>query len=478
MKLLLLASLLLFLAVPASARSQPLPASCAQVERLPVSFSGLVETAGLARWQVAGQTLDVNAATVIELAGSAAPGDWALVSAWRRLDGSLQAARIETAPAPPLADPHVRFTGLVEAIAPDLWTVGGTQVTVTPETVLVGQAAAGSVALVQAVQTETLPLALLIAAAPPGVDPLFLDGVLLAMADDLWRMQVGAAVVELSVAGAYVQGTPAAGRAAQVMALEQAGQPAQALYAAVTPDGEGRAYFGGRLLAQISATQPEQWLLLTASEQGPWLDVRTLAVDRLAVPIDETGGPAVPGAWLEVSTNIPLWPQQPWIAHSLRVDLGPQATVQGMISDVSEGWPARWQVGDVCVIVDAQTEVDGRPRAARTAIAQGTRLGPAVVWASAADVRYRFEGQLAGRLSQLTPPVWVILVTPPAHVDASPPTRVYLTIDATSHVDPSLLTGVLGVTVAVQARAGQSGWLADWVDDPASPWQPPLPVGD
>lgn len=477
MKLLLLASLLLFSALPAGARSQPLPASCAQMERLLVRFSGPVEAAGLARWQVAGQTLDVDAETIINPAGSGAPGDWALVSAWRRLDGSLQAARIETAPAPPV-DPLLQFTGLVEAIAPDLWTVGGRQVAVTPETALVGQAGVGSVALVQAMQAGPAPLALLIAAAPPGVDPLFLDGVLLTAAGDLWRMQVGAAVVEVRVAGAFVQGTPAAGRSAQVMALEQVGQPAQALVAAVTPDGEGRAYFGGRLLAQISATQPEQWLLLTASEQGPWLEVRTLAVDRLAVPIDETGGPAVPGAWLDASASIPLWPQQPWVAHGLRVDLGPQATVQGAIGEVSAGWPARWQVGDACVIVDAQTEVDGRPRADRTAIAQGMRLGQSVVWASTAAVKYRFEGQLAGRLSQLTPPVWVILVTPPAHVDASPPTRVYLTIDATSLVDPSLLTGVLGVTVAVQARAGHSGWLADWVDDPASPWQPPLPVGE
>lgn len=476
MKLLLLVSMLLVATLPAGARSQP-PASCAQVEPLLVSFDGPVEAVGLARWQVAGQTLDVDAATVIDPAGGGTMGDWALVSAWRRLDGALEAVRIVTAPAAPPAGPPLEFTGIVEAIDPVRWTVGGIQVAVTPETVLVGQAAAGSMALVQAKQTGALPLAYMIAAAPPGVDPLFLDGVLLEIVGSLWRMQVGTSVVEVDVADAYVQGAPAVGRTAQAMVLEQAGRPAQALYAAIPPVGNQRDYFGGRLLAQISATQPEQWLLLAASEQGPWLEVRTLIVDRLAIPIDETGGPAVPGAWLEASASIPLWPQQPWVAHSLRVDLGPQATVQGAIFSASEGWPARWQVGDVCVIVDEQTALTGRPRTERYAIAQGARFGPAVLWANAAAVKYRFEGVLVDRLSHVTPPVWVILVTPPAHVDASTPTRVYLTIDATSHVDPSLLSGVLGVTVAVQARAGHSGWLADWVDDPASPWQPSLPAG-
>jgi hypothetical protein len=52
------------------------------------------------------------------------------------------------------------------------------------------------------------------------------------------------------------------------------------------------------------------------------------------------------------------------------------------------------------------------------------------------------------------------------------PTRVYLASDAASRIDPALQTGVLGIEVAVQARAGPGGWLVDWIDDPVAPWQP------
>ena len=351
MRVLLLASLLLFVTTSASASPEPPPTGCAAVQPLPVSFQGMIEAAGPARWRVAGQTVDVTATTIVSPVGSPpVAGNWAVVDALWRLDGSLVATRIEIYPRRSVESPML-----------------------------------------------------------------------------------------------------GAGRALR--------------------DDE-RAYFGGRLVVQIAGTTPEQWLMLVASDDGPWLELRTLTVDRLVIPIDETGGPAVPGAWLDVAAIVPFWPGQPWVARSLSVDLGPQAMVQGSIDAVFGGLPARWQVGETCVIVDGDTTLDGRPRTERYASAQGTRLGRATVWAHSAAVRYRFEGTLVARLSHVTPPMWVILVTPPAHVDGLTPTRVYLSIETASRIDPSLLTGVLGVRVAVQARAGQNGWLADWVDDPASPWQP------
>lgn len=474
MRLLLLVGLLLFSPPFTHTAYEPIPTGCGAVEPLPVSFVGMIEVAGPARWQVAGQTVDVTAATTMFPAGAPpSPGSWASVEALWRLDGSLVATRIETSPTAPPAEPLTQLIGLVEAMGPFEWTIGGVQIALTPETILAGQGAIGGLALVHARQVGTTLYALLLAVAPPGVDPLFLEGVLLALEGDLWLVNAGASVVAVDVGGdAFVQGTPAVGRPVQVMALERAGQPAQALYAGVTSPGDERADFGGRLVAQIESTAPEQWLLLTPSDDGPWLELRMLRVDRLAIPIDETGGPAVPGAWLEATAIPPLWPDLPWIARSLRVDFGPQAVVQGPLDAISEGMPARWHLGDTCVIVDGDATVDGRPRAERFAVVQGTRLGPAALWARSAAVRYRFEGTLVARLTHVTPTLWVILVASPVHVDVSGLTRVYLALDAASRVDPSLFTGVLGVGVTVQARAGQSGWLADWVDDPASPWQP------
>jgi hypothetical protein len=352
------------------------------------------------------------------------------------------------------------------------WTVSGVHVALGPDTIITGEAGIGSVALVRASQSGGALTAFLLAAAPPAVEPLFLEGLLVAIDGNLWSVSAGAAPVVVDVGGAYVQGAPMVGRSAEVMALERVGLPLQAVYAEMTMPADERIFFGGQLVARITATSPEQWLVLAAREDGPWLELRTLAVDLLTTPIDETAGPAVPSAWVDVAAIAPRWPGQPWIARSVRIDLGPQAVTQGAMRGLHEGPPARWQLGDVCVIVDRHTAVDGSPRLDRFAIVRGTRIGPSVLWARSAAVRYRFTGTLAVRLSHLTPPVWVVLVTPPAHVDAIAPSRVYLVIDALTRIDPSLQTGVLGVEVAVQARAGQRGWLADWVDDPTTAWQP------
>lgn len=474
MRHLLLICLVLLAALPAGAAADPPPTGCDAVEPLAVRFQGAIDAVGPARWQVAGQQLDVTAATVAAPPGQvAAPGQWAQVAALWRLDGSLAATSIEITPPPPASNQLIQFTGLVEAISLLEWTISGVQVAVTPQTVIVGQAAVGSVALVQARRPDALLAAELLAAAPPGVDPIFLTGALLAMEGDVWLVQGAVGVEAVQVGGdAFVQGEPVVGRTVQVMALARAGQPAEALFAAVLPPEVQPVYFGGRLAAQIDATVPEQWLVLVASDDGPWLELRTLVVDRLAVPIDETGGPAIPGAWLDVASLAPLLPGQPWTARSLRVAPAPQASVEGAISAILDGAPARWQAGDVCIIVDQDTMVDGRPRLERYAIAQGTRLGPAAVWARSVAVRYRFEGVLVARLTHVTPPLWVVAVTPPAHVDALAPTRVYLASDAASRIDPALQTGVLGIEVAVQARAGPGGWLVDWIDDPVAPWQP------
>jgi hypothetical protein len=474
MRHLLLICLALLAALPAGAAADPPPTGCAAVEPLAVRFQGAIESAGPARWQVAGQWLQITPATVVMPPGTIpVTGDWAQVAALWRLDGSLAATSIEIAPSPPASSQLTQFTGLIEAIGLLEWVVSGVPVAVTPDTVIVGQAEVGSVALVQARRPAARLVAELLAAAPPGVDPIFLTGALLAMQGDVWLVQAAAGVAAVQVGGeTFVQGQPVVGRTVQIMALERPGQPAQAVFAAVLPPEAQPVYFGGRLAALIDATAPEQWLLLAASDDGPWLELRTLVVDRPSTPIDETAGPVIPGAWLDVSALAPLLPGQPWTARSLRVALGPQASVQGAISQVLDGAPARWQAGDVCIIVGQDATVDGRPRPDRHAIVQGTRLGPAAVWARSAAVRYRFEGILVARLTHVTPPLWVVAVTPPGHVDASAPTRVYLVIDATSRIDPALQPGMLGIEVVVQARAGPGGWLADWVDDPAAPWQP------
>ncbi len=54
MRLLLLVGLLLFSPPLTHTAYEPIPTGCGAVEPLPVSFVGMIEVAGPARWQVAG----------------------------------------------------------------------------------------------------------------------------------------------------------------------------------------------------------------------------------------------------------------------------------------------------------------------------------------------------------------------------------------------------------------------------------------
>ena len=222
----------------------------------------------------------------------------------------------------------------------------------------------------------------------------------------------------------------------------------------------------GRLIGRIRSRQPEQWLVLLTAQAGTPSAV-TVVVDRLTTMIDEDYGPAVDGAWLDITALPPAGRLPFWRAQQIRVDGGPQIYVEGEIDALSGAAPQMaLQVGGAQVLLAGGTVLNGRPTLGRYAIVRGTSHGLTTVWASEALIRYRFDGVVEDRFLQGSVETWIISVpSAESRIDSPPVPRVYLQVDATSQVSPSLVTGAIGAPVNVQVRAAESGWLADWILD-------------
>jgi hypothetical protein len=116
-----------------------------------VEFTGVVDSIAADQWVIAGQTVLVNTQTVID--GTFAAGDTVKVEATVTKDGAVTANKIESPSAsgsgseasatPEKKDNGSEFTGAVESIGPDAWTVGGQVFTVNSQTEIKGNILVG-----------------------------------------------------------------------------------------------------------------------------------------------------------------------------------------------------------------------------------------------------------------------------------------------------------------------------------------------
>ena len=100
-----------------------------------IEFFGTVEAIGANAWTVAGQSIGVTAET--EIKGTIVVGDAVKVHALVNADGSLTAREIELAESVSSEDSagsEAEFSGTVEAITLEAWTVNGLVVAITSET--------------------------------------------------------------------------------------------------------------------------------------------------------------------------------------------------------------------------------------------------------------------------------------------------------------------------------------------------------
>jgi hypothetical protein len=130
-------------ALPAGAKAILAPdGKSAQVE-----FTGVVESIAADQWVVSGQTLLINAQSVIE--GVFAAGDSVKVHATVTSDGAVTANKIEPATNKPQVTPDSNienekdFSGVVEVISADSWQISGQVFIVNPQTEIKGNILVG-----------------------------------------------------------------------------------------------------------------------------------------------------------------------------------------------------------------------------------------------------------------------------------------------------------------------------------------------
>ena len=98
-----------------------------------VEFRGIVEAIGATSWTISGRVVAVNEATVI--LGSPMVGDSVEVRADVQADGTLLATRIKFEDED---EDEVEFTGRVESIGAESWTIAGQTIVVNPSTEIRG----------------------------------------------------------------------------------------------------------------------------------------------------------------------------------------------------------------------------------------------------------------------------------------------------------------------------------------------------
>lgn len=465
MKHLILALLLLVLASAWANPALAADSAPAQLNAIAIAFQGPVEAIGPARWLVAGRTVSIRPDTVlVERDGPSAPGMWAKVDALWCEACVLEAVRIETAQQTAGPASTARFSGSIDEIGDGYWIVGDRRILVDENTAIHGEPAVGFLALIEASEIASAWVANSIVVIPvTGVDPLFMEGQLRTVSASIWQVQVGSAIYDLQISPeTMVRGAPVVGYWAEAVVALQPDQSYRALFIEVLDPGQTTTCLSGRLILQITATAPEQWIVLAPAPANEQWQTRTLLVDRSTTVIDERQGPATPGAWVEARVLQSAEPGAPWPVRTLRTVIGPFRRVEGVIDALGAGsLPATWQVGGHTVIVNRDTRFDGRPRVGRYAIVDGLALPGGETWATLVRIRYRFQGHVVARRDAQIPRMWVIETLADAGGSGAQAAKVFLALDENTQVDEDVENGNIGMLVDVQARMTPSGWLAE-----------------
>jgi hypothetical protein len=114
-------------------------------------FVGVVETIAPDAWVVSGMTFIINLQT--EIYGMIIVGDQVKIEALVGPDGTTTAYEIKLAEdksTSPKEGSEVEFTGIVESIGPDSWTVGGQIFSITLQTKIIGTIIIGDLVRIEA----------------------------------------------------------------------------------------------------------------------------------------------------------------------------------------------------------------------------------------------------------------------------------------------------------------------------------------
>lgn len=340
------------------------PASVAPATRAPANtpvapgfvFEGMVHYVGgnvPAQWVIDDYPVTVTADTVIVDNGlPARPGVWARVEAIKAV--GLQATTLELQ-----AVPAVEIYDRIQAVdaTASQWQVGGTWVRLGPTTVVSGLTPQiGYLALVRGVRSEDGIAADHIVVVATDAEAV-MQGSVVRMEASTW--QVDDVVVDIVPTTVFSGALPSLGSQVQVRGAEIAPRRIQAshiwtLNAAATP-----IQFTGWLQRIDGQDFPYLWRVNLLD--GPQLRQVYVVVDTDAM-VDETVGPAAPGAWLSGE----VVNQGDSVYRAVRIAILPRAPKRQIVGQIAAlpaaGLTGIWQVGAYRVEVGQDTGIVGTPQ--------------------------------------------------------------------------------------------------------------------
>jgi hypothetical protein len=345
------------------------PASAPLADPLPAPglvFEGMVHAVGTGApslWVVGDFPVTVFSSTVVISNGLAAqPGVWARVEAVKR--AGLQATTLELQTAP-TSDLYNR----IEAI--DLehgeWRVGQTWVSVGPQTQVTGHPpAVGYLALVHGDRSDRGIDARRILVVSADSEVIY-QGAVKLLGSSTWL--VDDVVVEIAPTTVFSGAVPALGSQVQVRGTEVGPRRLRAAHVWTLENVIPQVRFAGWLQRIDGQDFPFLWRVNLID--GPLLRPTFMLVfaDTL---VDETAGPAVPGAWLSGEAiyqgngsyrvqSIAVLPRSP-----------KQQIVEPIIVLPSGGMTGIWQVGGYRVEVSPVTGIVGVPNVGAMIWVSGT----------------------------------------------------------------------------------------------------------
>ncbi len=322
-----------------------------------LAFEGMVHAVGSgspALWVVGDYPVTVISSTTVLTNGiPAQPGVWARVEAIKT--AGLQATTLELQPIP-TSDLYDRIVSL----SPDLqlWRVGNTWISVGPDTTVGGvEPAVGQLALVHGIRSGSGIDARQITVVAADADVIY-QGVLNLMSATRWL--VDDVQVDITANTVFSGTTATPGSRVMVRGPEVGPRHMRAAQIWTLDDADPQVYFAGWLVRIDGQGFPYLWRVNLLD--GHRLRPVFMAVYDDTV-IDETAGPAAPGAWLSGEAVY----QGNSFYRAVHVTVLPRAPKAQIIEHIvalpPTGLQGIWQVGEYRVEVGPETGIVGAPHA-------------------------------------------------------------------------------------------------------------------
>jgi len=204
-----------------SATAQPAATQTPTVATPPreirVRIEGLIQEIAVSHWLVNSQRVLLSSSThVNQTSATAQVGGWAIVDALQTQDGSLVAQEIIVSHSPAETPLLQEFSGVIERIEADRWTVAGRQVSLLAGTVIEGTPEVGAMAHVKARQfTDGRLVADYIRVASPSEQVVQFAGPIQQIEQGRWVVAGQAVLIGPDT---QIEGSPAVGAIAEVKA--------------------------------------------------------------------------------------------------------------------------------------------------------------------------------------------------------------------------------------------------------------------